>query len=397
MFIRHLKLPKNDHILLLGPRSTGKSTYIRSHYPKDETLWIDLLKDVEEDRYSRTPDLLANVVQSLSKKLKYIVIDEIQKIPKLLDVVHSLIESSEKQLRTKRFILTGSSARKLRTSSANLLAGRALFYRMAPLTSFELGKTFNLERALKFGMLPRIWTTKSETVTRKSLETYALTYLNEEVRMEQIVKNLSPFRKFLEVAAQMNGKIVNFSNVADDTGVDEKTVRNYYQILEDTLLGFFLEHFETSVRKKIFKSPKFFFFDTGVVRALSKQLTLDLVPGNYLWGDAFEHFVILEIQKLIQYSGNDFSLHYLRTYDDLEIDLVIDRPGKSRLYLEIKSTNEISERQLKNIITLSKSIKEPHELLCLSQDPKKQVIQEVKCFPWQEGIRRYFQGPDLKL
>ena len=397
MFFRHLSLPKKQHILLLGPRSTGKSTYVHGLYPKGETLWIDLLKDSEEDRYSRNPDLLAQEVLALPKSIQYIVVDEVQKIPKLLDVIHSLIESTESAIRSKRFILTGSSARKLKKGSANLLAGRALFYRMAPLTSFELSKDFNLTQALKFGLLPRIWTVKAESIKRKILETYALTYLNEEIRAEQIVKELSPFRKFLEVAAQFNGKIVNFSNIAGVTGVDEKTVRNYFQILEDTLLGFFLESFETSIRKKVIKSPKFFFFDPGIVRALSKQLTLDLIPGNYLWGDAFEHFVILEIQKLIQYSGNDFTLNYLRTYDDLEIDLVVERPGKSRLYLEIKSTPEISPRHLKNIVTLSKDIQEEHELICLSQDPKKQVIQGVKCFPWQEGVRKYFQGPDLKL
>lgn len=397
MFIRHLKIPRNEHVLLLGPRSTGKSTFVRQHYSDKETLWIDLLKSGDEERYLRNPDLLENVIEALSVETKYIVIDEIQKVPKLLDVIHRLIESPRASIRSKRFILTGSSARKLKTGSANLLAGRALLYRLAPLTSFELGRMFNLTRALKFGLLPRIWQNSSDGIRRKGLETYALTYLNEEIRMEQLVKGLLPFRRFLEIAAQSNGKIVNFSNIAHDTGIDEKTVRNYYQILEDTLVGFFLEHFETSVRKKVFKSPKFFFFDTGVVRALSKQLTVDLIPGNYLWGDTFEHFIILEIQKLIQYSGNNFSLHYLRTYDDLEVDLVVDRPGKSRLYVEIKSTGEMSERYLKNMLNLSRDIQEPHELICLSQDPKKQVIKGVKCFPWQEGIRRYFQGPDLKI
>jgi len=390
-FLRHMKLPKKENILLLGARGCGKSLYLRNNFKKEMVLWIDLLKAEEEDRYSKNPDLLFEEVAGLPPEKKYVVIDEIQKVPKLLDIVHSLIENS-----SKIFILTGSSARKLKTSSANLLAGRALYYRMFPLTSFELAESFDLSRALKFGTLPKVWANRSDKIRRKFLETYALTYLNEEIRAEQVVKNLDPFRKFLEVAAQSNGKILNFSKIAKDVGADEKTVRNYFQILEDTLIGFFLEPFNTSLRKKISKSPKFFFFDTGVVRALAKQLTVDIQPGTYLWGDAFEHFVVLEMHRLSQYSGNQFSFSYFRTYDDLEIDVVVDRPGKDRLFIEIKSTEKVGDEHIKHLKLLSKD-QQKGEFICLSRDKKNRHKDGIELLFWLDGLRKYFRGPDLKL
>ncbi|NDE15562.1 DUF4143 domain-containing protein [bacterium] len=187
-------------------------------------------------------------------------------------------------------------------------------------------------------------TLKTDAAKRKTLETYALTYINEEIRAGQVVRALDPFRKFLEVAAQGNGKIINFASIASDVGVDEKTVRKYYEIQEDTLIGFFVDAFHRSVRKKVGMAPKFYFFDTGVVRALSRQLTLAMDPGTYAWGNAFEHFVILECKRLIEYSGNQFDLNFLRTYDDKEIDLVVRRPGKALLLVEIKSTENVSLR-----------------------------------------------------
>ena len=276
MFERILKVEFSENMLLLGPRSTGKSTYLKEKLSKTNAFWINLLLPKTEDAYARDPERLIREVNALPAATTHVVIDEIQKVTSLLDVVHVLIESSDKV-----FILTGSSARKLKAGSANLLAGRALVHHMYPLTHSELGDKFDISTAMKFGTLPRIWNLKSDSARRKMLETYALTYLNEEIRAEQIVRNLDPFRKFLEVAAQMNGKVINFSAIAQDVGVDEKTVQSYFQVLEDTLIGFFVEPFHTSVRKKINKAPKFFFFDTGVKRALARQLTLDLVPSTY--------------------------------------------------------------------------------------------------------------------
>lgn len=389
MFRRLLNADLTENLLLLGPRSTGKSTFLKDKLDKTPAFWINLLLPKTEDTYARDPEQLIREVSALPRKTTHVVIDEIQKVTPLLDVVHALIESTDKV-----FVLTGSSARKLKGGSANLLAGRALVHHLYPLTSIELGESFDLTTAMKFGTLPRIWNLKTDSARRKMLETYALTYLNEEIRAEQIVRNLDPFRKFLEVAAQMNGKVINFSAIAKDVGVDEKTVQSYFQVLEDTLVGFFVEPFDTSVRKKISKAPKFFFFDTGVKRALARQLTLDLIPSTYEYGDLFEHFVTLEISRLISYSGNQFSLNYLRTHDDAEIDLIVQRPGKSLLLIEIKSTNSIQLKHLKHLIGLSEDFPGEPELLCLSNDTRKQRIENVLCLPWQEGLKTYFTGPD---
>lgn len=390
MFIRTLKLEQDQNILLLGPRGTGKSTLLRGLYPKETSYWIDLLLPATEDRYARDPERLLREVAALPPAIKTIVIDEVQKVPALLDVVHSLIEST-----SKSFVLTGSSARKLKAGSANLLAGRALAYSLFPLTSFELGDAFHLQEALKYGTLPKILMLKTDSAKRKTLETYALTYIHEEIRAEQVVRALDPFRKFLEVAAQGNGKIINFSSIAKDVGVDEKTVRKYFEILEDTLLGFFVDAFHSSVRKKVGLAPKFYFFDTGVSRVLARNLTIGLEPGSYGWGSAFEHFVILECKRLIAYSGNQFDLNFLRTYDDKEIDLVVRRPGKPLLLIEIKSSENILPDHVKKLVALREVIDAPVEMALFSADPTSQIIESVRCIQWQQGLRKYFSGPDL--
>ena len=390
MYIRLLKLEKDQSILLLGPRGTGKSTLLRAIYPKASTFWIDLLLPSTEDRYARDPERLLREVNALPEEISTVVIDEIQKVPALLDVVHSLIEST-----SKIFILTGSSARKLKAGSANLLAGRALAYPLFPLTNFELGDAFDLQDALKYGTLPKILTLKTDSAKRKTLETYALTYINEEIRAEQVVRALDPFRKFLEVAAQGNGKIINFASIAKDVGVDEKTVRKYFEILDDTLIGFFIDAFHTSVRKKVGLAPKFYFFDTGVARVLARNLTVGLEPGSYPWGSAFEHFVILECKRLIAYSGNQFDLNFLRTYEDKEIDLVVRRPGKPLLLLEIKSAERVTIDHVKTLVDLSEIIDAPSEMALFSCDPVSQIIDGVRCVHWQQGLRDYFTGPDL--
>ena len=395
MFFRHLHLPSDDNVLLLGPRGTGKSTLLRETLDPTSSYWIDLLLPATEDRFARDPERLMREVAALPESFTTVVIDEVQKVPSLLDVVHALIESPDPKLR-RRFVLTGSSARKLRAGSANLLAGRALAYALFPFTSFELGASFDLSTALKYGTLPKVSQLKSDASRRKTLETYALTYINEEIRAEQAVRSLDPFRKFLEIAAQTNGKIVNFASIAKDVHVDEKTVRKYFEVLEDTLIGFFLESFHTSIRKKVGRAPKFYFFDTGVVRSLARNLTLDITPGSYSWGNAFEHFVILECKRLISYSGNQFELNFLRTYEDQEIDLVVQRPGKPLLLIEIRSGDRISPDDVRTMTKLRDLINTPTECLLLSRDPIAQLIDDVRCLHWQQGFREYFTGPDLQ-
>lgn len=307
--------------------------------------------------------------------------DEIQKVPKLLDVVHSKIESSE-----TRFAMTGSSARKLKREGTNLLAGRAFVYNLFPLTHRELGDSFNLNSALMYGTLPGLLKFDSGEEKMAFLRAYALTYLKEEIWGEHIVRKLDPFRKFVEIAAQCNGELINFANIARDVGVDIKTVQSYFEILEDTLLGFMLEPYHRSVRKRQRQAPKFYLFDSGVRRALDRTLTIELKPGTYAYGKAFEHLVIAEAVRLNEYHQKDYRFSYLRTKDDAEIDLVVERPGTSTALVEIKSTSQVDDRDTRSLERFVSDIPKS-EAFILSTDPKSKRIGKVKAFPWQQGLK----------
>ena len=321
---RFLSLPHARSFFLFGARNTGKSTLLQHTFKDQAVLWVDLLEPGQEEKYARDPIRFKQEVLALTGDTKHIIVDEIQKLPKLLDSVHQLIESTD-----KIFILTGSSAQKLRHGGANLLAGRAFIYHLYPLTSLEIGEDFNLEDALRWGTLPAI-VCKMNTVEEKMsfLQAYSQTYLKEEIWLEQFIRKIDPFRKFLEVAAQCNGEIINFSRLAEDVGVDDKTIKQYFSILEDTLMGFFLEPFPTSIRKRFQSEPKFYFFDLGICRSLSRLLTVPLVKSTATYGRAFEHFIILECMRLAHYYYPEYRFSYLRTKDDMEIDLIVERPGK---------------------------------------------------------------------
>lgn len=382
---RLLKLPLDNHILLFGPRNSGKSTLLKETFDGRSSLYIDLLDGLEEDRFRRNPDDLFDIVMALPDVYTHVIIDEVQKVPKLLDVVHRLMGQSN-----KKFILSGSSARKLKHGGANLLAGRALVYNLHPFSYFELDKEqFELSYALQWGMLPEMFQYHAFEKRQKFLQSYANTYLKEEIWGEHFIRKLDPFRQFLEVAAQCNGKIINFSNIARDVGVDDKTVRNYYSILEDTLIGFFLEPFHRSVRKRLAASPKFYFFDTGVARALARLTSVPLESRTHAFGNAFEHFILLEIIKLCSYYHSEYRFSYLRTRDDVEIDLIIDRPGMPLLCIEIKSGENIGAQEIKSFITITKDISNS-ESVCLCREKYAKKVDHVLVLPWQLGLEQFF-------
>lgn len=384
MITRTLHLSKNQSLFLFGARGTGKSTLTHQQFNADTCLWIDLLDPTQEERFARHPAELIAIVAALPEHISHIVIDEIQKIPKLLDVVHSLIEKTK-----KCFVMTGSSARKLKRGGANLLAGRAFVYHLFPFTYLELGDQFDLNGALQWGLLPKPALLNSNADKSKFLEAYAYTYLKEEIWAEQFIKKLDPFRRFLEVAAQSNGKIINYANIARDVGVDDKTIKEYFSILEDSLIGFFLEPFQHSFRKRLSLKPKFYFFDLGVTRSLAKLLTLSLRNGTSAYGEAFEHFIILECMKLASYYHPEFRFSYLRTKDDLEIDLIVERPGKPLLFIEIKSNNQIKKEDLSHFIKMTHEFGKC-EAVCFSKDEYKKQIEHVSIFPWEIGVKQLF-------
>ncbi len=380
MFHRILNPLKSNSFYLFGARGTGKSTFLQGYFQEQDPLWVDLLDPRQEERLSLHPGSLHDQIIAQKDTLKWVVIDEIQKVPRLLDVVHRLIEST-----SVRFALTGSSARKLKHGSANLLAGRAFVNNLFPLTHVEMGDAFDLTQALKWGTLPRVTQLTQNAERQAFLESYALVYLKEEIWAEHIIRKLDPFRKFLEIAAQSNGSILNFTNIARDVGCDTKTVQSYFQILEDTLLGFYLPAYHVSIRKQQRQSPKFYFFDTGVVRALMHTLTLDLPPSTYAFGRAFEHWVILEAMRLNDYLKKDFRFSYLRTKDDAEVDLVIERPGEKVAIVEIKSSEQVDDRDTRVVAAFLRDI--DAEGFCLSRDPIAKKIGDVRALEWREGLK----------
>ena len=380
MFRRLLQTTRDNSFFLFGARGTGKTTYIRNAFNPDTSLYIDLLDPEIEDSYRRTPHRLEQEVRALPDTVEWVLIDEVQRTPRLLDVVHRLIESTD-----RRFVLTGSSGRKLRRGASNLLAGRAFVYDLYPLTAPELGDAFDLDEALRWGTLPGIYALQGNDDRQAYLRAYALTYLKEEIVAEQIVRRLDPFRLFLEVAAQSNGTIVNYANIARDVGVDPKTVMSYFSILEDTLVGFLLPAYHRSVRKQQRANPKFYFFDTGVKRSLDRTLQVPLNVETYEYGKAFEHFVITQIAHLSRYRYPDWRLSYLRTAAGAEIDLVIDRPGQPEVLIEIKSSRRVDDRDVRSLARFTGDFENP-AALCISRDPTRLRMDDVLCVNWRDAL-----------
>lgn len=384
MVKRLANLTKTNSFFLFGARGTGKSTLIKERYGSKDCLSFDLLDPDLEEEFSRSPMSLYERIKAQKPKPHWVFIDEVQKIPKLLDVVHKSIED----LKVK-FILTGSSARKLKRGGANLLAGRAFLFSLFPLTALEIEEAlpnFDFNQILRWGSLPQLLTLASDADKKQYLKSYAQVYLKEEIRAEQIVRNIDPFREFLEIAGQMSGKIINYSSVAADVGVDHKTVQNYYEILVDTWVGHFLPAFHQSVRKSQKLSPKFYFFDIGVKNALARQLDSVPVPGNSLYGDLFEHFLINEIFRYNEYDSKDFHLSYLATKNGPEIDLILSK-GRTHYAVEIKSKSEIDRGEVAKIRKLAADIKNLKQIYYVSNTPKSLEIDGVLCVHWKEFLR----------
>jgi len=257
------------------------------------------------------------------------------------------------------------------------------------MTYLEVAKKFNLSHALYYGMLPKIFEFSFDQERQLFLEAYVNLYLKEEVWAEKFVRDLEPFLHFLQVSAQVNGKIINFSNIAKDVGVRDTLVQDYFSILEDTLIGYFLQPFHHSFRKRLSKKPKFYYFDTGVVRALAGFIEISLTERTHEYGDAFEHFIINQCIQLASYRHRNYRFSYLSTKDDAEIDLVVERPGQKILFIEIKSSNNVEERYLSILKSLSKDFGEC-ESVCFSRDSYVKQFSDITVYPWTMGVEKYF-------
>jgi predicted AAA+ superfamily ATPase len=329
MYARLLRTP-DQSIFLFGPRGTGKSTWIRKHFT-DARIY-DLLDTGEVLRLSKDPQALYSELVGLPPG-SWVVIDEVQKVPILLDEVHRLMVVQE-----LRFVLSGSSARKLRRGGTNLLAGRALTKSMFPLTSAELGNDFEISRALRAGTLP-LAVAASEP--EEYLRSYAETYLNQEIRAEALTRNLGAFSRFLEIAARQNGQLTNATSIARDAGISRNTVQNHLEILVDTLLGFWLPPWKLKSATKQVQNRKFFLFDCGVARALSGRLPYP--PTDEELGPLLETLILHELRAYLSYSQLHYALHFWRNYDGAEVDILCET-NQGYVAMEIKSSKRWDKR-----------------------------------------------------
>jgi predicted AAA+ superfamily ATPase len=379
MYPRLLNPLKSQSFFLFGARGTGKSTLLRGLFSGEEAMVVDLLEPLTLGQLQSNPASLGQMLAADPRQ--WCVIDEVQKVPALLDVVQSQIDTT-----TRKFALTGSSARKLRRDSANLLGGRAFLYKLFPLTHRELGEDFDLEQVLSFGSIARISAFATPREKISFLRAYTEMYLKEEILVEQIIRNVPPFRRFLEISAAQDTDLINYAAIARDIRTDPKNVAHYYSILEDTLLGFFLEPFHNSIRKRQRSSPKFFWFDTGVRRALAGTVDTVPQPQTFEYGSLFESFVINEIHRLLTYSERTFRLSFIRVDNQLEIDLVIERPGLPTALVEIKSTRQVNQNHLGPLAKYSRDITGSVPYL-LSLDRLAKKIDGVTCLYWSDGLR----------
>ncbi len=351
MFNRILewKFPKRS-FFIFGPRQTGKSTLLKKLETK---LSLDLLKPETHLLYTKAPSTLAKEVLALREKKGWILIDEVQRVPQLLDVIHSLME----EFPHLHFVMSGSSARKLRRGASNLLGGRALYRTLHPLTYEELDQKFDLETVLSYGSLPKIYLTLAERdpeLAQDLLRSYVTTYLEEEIKSEALVRNLQGFQNFIDVAAAQFSEQVNLSEVGKQCLVPYATVREYYSILEDTLIGFFLFPYLKSFRKRMSHAPKFYFFDNGVTRAILGQTKAP--PSSLEKGRLFEQWMIQEVNRINRYFQKDWKLTFWRTSHGAEVDLLLEQGNRLLVALEFKFKRSFSGQDFSGL----QAFKETH-------------------------------------
>ena len=322
----------NDSVFLWGARQVGKSTLVKKLYPN--AIFYDLLKSDEYFRLQRKPQLLREELEFYGSDT-LVIIDEIQKIPQLLDEVHWLIVN-----KGIKFLLCGSSARKLKRVGTNLLGGRALSVSLYPLVSAEI-PDFDLIKAINNGMIPRHYMVQNPN---KRLEAYIGVYLKEEIQEEAAIRQLASFNRFLDIAAQCSGEMVNYTNIAQDCGVSATTIKEYFNILEQTLIGYMIPAFTLSKKRRAITTPKFYYFDIGVVNFLLNRTNLQ--PGSIDFGHAFEHLMIQEIIAYLSYYEKSDKLSYWRTSSGYEVDAII---GDGKVALEFKSSDEVVSKHTKGL------------------------------------------------
>jgi predicted AAA+ superfamily ATPase len=382
MFKRWLNidLPERSSCFLWGPRQTGKSTLLRECFPRSRRY--DLLQSDEYRRLLHRPALFREECLNLASKEAEtqtpIIVDEVQKVPDLLDEVHWLIENTPLQ-----FILCGSSARKLRRGHGNLLGGRALRYELFPLVFPEI-PDFSLETALNDGLMPSHYGSR---LARQRLESYVGDYLKEEIVAEALTRNVPSFSRFLEMAALGNGEMLQFSTIARECGVSMPTVKSYYQILEDTLIGRFLPIYRKRPKRRVIATPRFYFFDVGVVGFLTKRGRI--LHGSELFGRAFEHLVFMELSAHSRYSELGYNLSYWRTASQLEVDFIL---GEHEVAVEVKGTENAQAHHFRGLAAFGEEYRVRRRIL-VSCDPRPRLTEQgIEILPWRVFLEDLWSG-----
>ena len=363
--IADLSITDEDSVFVFGARQTGKSTLLMERYPN--AVWYDLLDGKTLERLSRNPSIFGQELDILPDN-SLVVIDEIPLLPELLNEVHRLVVR-----KNLRFVLCGSSARKLKRKGVNTLGGRTIPIKLFPLVSSEI-PDFDILKAVNQGLLPRHYIASPEVAWRR-MQAYIGVYLKEEIKAESLVRNLQTFNRFMEVAALTNGEMVNYSNIANDCGIDSKTVKEYFAILEETLVGYMIPAYQKVVKRKLRQSPKFYYFDVCIPNYLLGRKSL--VPGSADFGHAFEHLIIQELVAYLSYRNKESALSYWHTYSEYEVDAIL---GDAQVAIEIKSSTQVQLRQLSGL----RAFKEEHpesRLVVVSLDAQPRLLNDIEVYP----------------
>ncbi len=378
-----MKLPDKQSAFLWGARKTGKSTYLREKFP--DSIVYDFLKTDVFFELSKNPSLLRErlLAKEVAELKKPIILDEVQKVPQLLDEVHWLIEN-----KGLRFVLCGSSARKLKKGHANLLGGRAWRYELFPFVSHEIEKV-DLLHVLNHGLIPSHYLQNDENC-KKSLAAYVQDYLREEVFAEGLTRNVPAFSRFFDAFGYSHGEMTNYCNIARECGVDSKTVKEYYQILIDTLLAIRVEPYKKrQSRQVITKASKYYLFDVGVAGFLTKRHIAEQKGAEF--GKAFEHFLLMEIVAYRSYTDKDFSINFWRTKSGLEVDFVL---GRGEVAIEIKGSGQIDKKDIYGLNVFTEGFS-PKKSILVCNEKEKRVHGKITVFPWEVFLYELWSGKIL--
>lgn len=368
---RFLSLPESESVFLFGPRGTGKSTWLRKHLP--EALYIDLLAPVHARQLSARPERLEELVSGSHSET--VVIDEVQKIPSLLEVVHRILENDK----SRRFVLTGSSARKLKRTGADMLAGRALIRNCYPFMAAELKDRFHLDDALRFGTTPVVFSSANKA---DALSSYLYTYVEQEVKQEGLVRNIGHFNRFLEALSFSHGALLNTAHIARESEVPRKTVESFISVVEDLLLGYRVSVFSRRAKRTLIKQNKFYFIDQGVFNGLRPKGILD--SPTELAGAALEGLVFQHLKSWLEYFRINMTLLFWRTKAGNEVDFVLY--GEDGFHaIEVKNSTKVYKRDLSSLKAFLEDYPEASAILIYRGDVPL-TIDGISCVPCESFL-----------